>query len=157
MDHSPGIRNQRGADQGSLLRDHSGKINGLLCDETIYLKTTDRRKNPTTSTEKFLNKLLLQIMDKPAPNDSSRKHLDPNSITNSTALTPHQLHFMAYPKHTRWKSLSDPLWVPLNLLPINYPNTLPTFCHLYKTTNTRWTVYLLLKRSVPYWWTPRGF
>ena len=41
--------------------DYIDKINNLLNDEKTYQKITDKRRNPTSSTEKSLDKLLLQI------------------------------------------------------------------------------------------------
>ena len=57
--------------------DYTDKINNLLNDDKTYHKITDKRRNPTSSTEKSLNKLLLQIKDQPTPHDSSKKQLEP--------------------------------------------------------------------------------
>ena len=56
--------------------DYTDKINNLLNDDKTYQKITDKRRNQTSSTEKSLNKLLLQIKDQPAPHDSSKKQLE---------------------------------------------------------------------------------
>ena len=71
--------------------DYSDKVNGLLSDEKTHHKIT---RNPTTSTEKSLNKLLLQIKDQPAPHDSSMKQLEPKLYYNlhSTDSTPASFH-----------------------------------------------------------------
>ena len=53
-------------------------------------KITDKRRKPTSSTEKSLNRLLLQIKDQPAPHDSSKKQLEPKLYykLHSTDSTP---------------------------------------------------------------------
>ena len=119
-DHGSLSRDQesKGCGSGKPPRDHSGKINGLLCDETIYLKITDRRKNPTTSTETFLNKLLLQIKEKQAPHDSSRKQLDPKLYCklHSTDATPasfyglHKIHKVEVPLRPIMSATESPTY-----------------------------------------------
>ena len=46
--------------------DYDEKIKSLLNDETTYLKISDKRRNPTTRVEKYLNKLLQEIKSKPS-------------------------------------------------------------------------------------------
>ncbi|KAL9976629.1 hypothetical protein ACROYT_G013951 [Oculina patagonica] len=83
------------ADKGRAIvvmntNDYVDKINNLLNDEETYHKITDKRRNPTSSTEKSLNKLLLQIKDQPASHDSSKKQLEPKLYykLHSTDSTP---------------------------------------------------------------------
>ena len=70
--------------------DYTEKVNNLLNDGKTYQKITDKRRNPTSSTEKSLNKLLLQIKDQPAPHDSDKKQLEPKLYhkLHSTDSTP---------------------------------------------------------------------
>ena len=70
--------------------DYTEKVNNLLNDGKTYQKITDKRRNPTSSTEKSLNKLLLQIKDQPAPHDSDEKPLEPKLYhkLHSTDSTP---------------------------------------------------------------------
>jgi len=70
--------------------DYTDKINNLLNDDKTYHKITDKRRNPTSSTEKSLNKLLLQIKDQPVSHDSSKKQLEPKLYykLHSTDSTP---------------------------------------------------------------------
>ena len=75
--------------------DYTDKVNNLLKDDKTYHKITDKRRNPdTSSTEKSLNKLLLQIKDQPAPHDSNKKQLDPKLYykLHSTDATPASLY-----------------------------------------------------------------
>ena len=41
--------------------EYQDKLSVLLNDTNTYLKITDKRSNPTSSVEKDLNKLLLQV------------------------------------------------------------------------------------------------
>ena len=70
--------------------DYTEKVNNLLNDDKTYQKITDKRKNPISSSEKSLNKLLLQIKDQPAPQDSDKKQLEPKLYhkLHSTDATP---------------------------------------------------------------------
>ena len=43
--------------------EYKGKVSLLLNDTNTYLKITDKRSNPTSSVEKDLNKLLLNIKE----------------------------------------------------------------------------------------------
>lgn len=42
-------------------KDYDEKIEAMLSDKKTYLKITDKRKNPTTTTEKEMNKVLMQL------------------------------------------------------------------------------------------------
>ena len=78
--------------------DYTDKINNLLNDEKTYYKITDKRKNPTSNTEKSLNKLLLQIKDQSASRDSNKEQLEPKLYykLHSTDSTP--VSFYGLPK-----------------------------------------------------------
>ena len=56
--------------------DYSNKNLELLQDTNTYQKITDKRRNPTSSTEKSLNQLLRKIKDQPSPRDPSKPQLD---------------------------------------------------------------------------------
>ena len=56
--------------------DYQQKINGLLQDENTYTKISDRRRNPTPSTEKSLNALLKQIKGQTSAHDPGVQQLD---------------------------------------------------------------------------------
>ena len=70
--------------------EYTDKVNNLLNDDKTYHKITDKRRNPTSSTEKSLNKLLLQIKDQPASYDSSKEQLEQKLFykLHSTDSTP---------------------------------------------------------------------
>ena len=91
--------------------DYTDKINNLLNDDKTYRKIIGKRRNPTSSTEKSLNKLLLQIKGKISqPRLTVAKNSwNRSSTTNFIAPTPHQHHFMAFLKSTRRTSRSDQL------------------------------------------------
>ena len=56
--------------------DYQQKINGLLQDQNAYTKISDRRRNPTPSTEKSLNVLLKQIKGLTSTHDPGVQQLD---------------------------------------------------------------------------------
>ena len=127
--------------------DYTDKINNLLNDDKTYHKITDKRRNPTSSTEKSLNKLLLQIKDQPAPHDDSKKQLEPklHYKLHSTDSTP--ASFYGLPKIHKEN-------VPLR--PIMSAIGSPTYelskhlANLFRIINTQLkTVHLSSKRSAP--------
>ncbi|XP_078343973.1 uncharacterized protein LOC144629608 [Oculina patagonica] len=59
---------------------------------------------------------------------------------------PYQPRFAGFLKSTRQTSLSDLSQAPLGPPPINYPNTSPTSCHLFRTTNTQLRTVCLVKK-----------
>ncbi|KAL9961859.1 hypothetical protein ACROYT_G030890 [Oculina patagonica] len=100
--------------------DYVDKINNLLNDEKTYHKITDKRRNPTSSTEKSLNKLLLQIKHQPASHDSSKKQLEPKLYykLHSTDSTP--ASFYGLPKiHKDNATISNKFFPPSHLNSIN--------------------------------------
>ena len=78
--------------------DYTDKINNLLNDEKTYCRITDKRRNPTSSTEKSLNKLLLQIKDQPTSHDNNKKQLEPSLYykLHSTDSTPASFYGLVY-------------------------------------------------------------
>ena len=56
--------------------DYQQKINGLLQDQNAYTKISDRRRNPTPSTEKSLNVLIKQIKGQTSTHDPGVQQLD---------------------------------------------------------------------------------
>ena len=71
--------------------DYSTKIHELLQDTKTYQKITDKRRNPTSSTEKAkLNKLLLHIKKQPSPYNPNVTQLSPKFYfkLHSTDATP---------------------------------------------------------------------
>ena len=90
--------------------DYTDKVNNLLKDDKTYHKITDKRRNPTSSTEKSLNKLLLKSKDQPASHDSNKKQLEPKLYykLHSTDSTPASFYGL-FLKSTRRTSYSGQL------------------------------------------------
>ena len=59
--------------------EYKQKVSALLNDTKTYLQITDKRLNPTTSVEKHLNKLLLNIK---VDNTVTTPQIDPNLYRN---------------------------------------------------------------------------
>ena len=93
--------------------DYTDKIYSLLNDEKTFYRITDKKRNPTSFTEKSLNKLL-EIKDQPTSHDNNKKQ-NRISTTNFTLPILHQRHFMASLKSIRRTSYSDQLRVQLDL------------------------------------------
>jgi hypothetical protein len=55
--------------------DYQHKINYLLDDPTTYLKITDKRTNPTSKVEKYMNSLLREIRSQPATHNQETKQI----------------------------------------------------------------------------------
>ena len=80
----------------------------LLNDTNTYLKITDKRSNPTTSLERDLNKLLLNIRDERM---AEHPNLDQNCTKCYIAVISHQHLFMVSQKSTKLRDHSGPLLV----------------------------------------------
>ena len=84
--------------------EYQEKVSVLLNDTNTYLKITDKRSNPTSSVEKDLNKLLLNIKEE--KNDSEHK-LDRHCTENYIAAIQHPRRFMVFRKYISLKDHSD--------------------------------------------------
>ena len=102
--------------------DYQQKINGLLQDENTCTKISDRRRNPTPSTEKSLNALLKQIKGQTSAHDPGVQQLDDKLYytLQSTDATP--ATFYGLSKITNRRFRYDPSPVLSTVLPTKCPN-----------------------------------
>ena len=125
--------------------EYQDKVSVLLNDTNTYLKITDKRSSPTSSVEKDLNKLLLNIKEE--KNDSGTQ-IGPALYRNYIAAIQHPRRFMVSRKFISLKDHSDPIPAAYVASRTPYPNILFPFCPLFgETASLPKTAQILLKRS----------
>lgn len=107
--------------------EYKEKVAVLLNNTKTYLKLTDKRFNPTTSVERDLNKILLNIKNE---NSGTARNLPQIYTENYTAVTQHQHLFTVFRKSTNLEGHCDPSQAVSLVRHMQYPNIWFQSCHL---------------------------
>lgn len=109
--------------------EYKEKVVVLLNNTKTYLKVSDKRWNPTctTSVEKDLNKILLNIKNE---NNGTARNLAQIYTENYTVVTQHQHLFTVSRKSTNLEGHCDPSQAVSVVRRMQYPNIWFQSCHL---------------------------